>query len=63
MMSERERMIFRQEAGAAAAAALARGLDVRVVLGPKFGEARIRHPEEEDRLLELWDELVSRPMI
>lgn len=63
MMSERERNNFRHEMGHAAAAALARGEEVRAVLEPPFRAARKRHPDEEDRLLELWDELVSRPVI
>jgi len=63
MMSERERTDFRNEMGAAAWATLQRGEDVSTVLKIKFTEASKRHPDDEDRLLELWDELVSRPII
>lgn len=62
-MSERERTNFRHETGATAAAALQSGLDVRTALEPAFRAARRRHPDDEDRLLELWDELVARPVI
>jgi hypothetical protein len=63
MMSEPERNYFRQEAGAAATAALANGVDIRTALESRFGEARRHHPDEEDRLLALWDELTSRPQV
>lgn len=63
MMSDRERREFTAQAASLAAAALSRGEAINPSLTSFFQQAIARHPDEEDRLLELWDELTSRPTL
>ena len=63
MMTDWERETFTREANTLAADALARGNDLRAALVPSFYQALRAHPDEEDRLLELWDRLNSRPVL
>ncbi len=51
-----------QRAAMLAADAVARGIDARAALAPLFREELRAHPDEEDRLLELWDRICSRPV-
>ena len=63
MMSDWEREQFTEQAATQAAAALARENDIRTTLAPLFRQALVTHADEEDRLLELWDRLSSRPVL
>ena len=63
MMTDWEREKFTLAAAALGAAALSRGEDVRAALSPLFHQVLLSHPDEEDRLLELWDKLSSRPVL
>ncbi len=63
MMTDWEREKFTHAAATLAAATLARGEDVRPALSPLFYQALRQHPEDEHRLLELWDKLSSRPVL
>ena len=60
-MSVREREEFTLAAARVAADAGARGGDPRQALSPLFADALRAHPDEEDRLLEIWDKLLARP--
>lgn len=61
MLSDREREEFTLAAARVATEALARGEDARRALGPLFHATLQAHPDEEDRLLRVWDELLARP--
>ncbi len=63
MMSEQERAKFAHEAGMQAAEIVARREVLRTALLPTFHQTLRQHPDEEDRLLELWDQLTSRPTV
>ena len=63
MMTDWEREKLTLAAATLAAAALARGEDVRPALSPLFHQALLQHPDDEVRLLELWDKLCSRPVL
>ena len=63
MMTDWEREKFTGEVATLAAVALARGEDLRPTLAPPFQRALARHPDDEDRLLALWDKLTSRQVL
>lgn len=63
MMSDWEREEFTRTAANLSAATLARNEPVRPALEPLFRQALEAHPDEEDRLLALWDRLVSRQVL
>lgn len=63
MMTDWDVESFRISTTQRAAELQARGGDVRSALAPLFQQAAAHHPEEEDRLLELWDRLTSRPVL
>jgi hypothetical protein len=63
MMTDWERERFSCEAATLAAEMLARGAAIRPALSPLFHRTIHQHPDEEDRLLELWDKLSSRPVL
>ncbi len=58
-----DRESFISTASRLAADARARGEPVAPVLSPLFHQALFQHPDEEDRLLELWDELTARQVL
>ena len=63
MMSDWEREKFTLKVATLAAETLARGGEIRRALSPFFHQALSQHPDEEDRLLQLWDRLTSRPAL
>jgi hypothetical protein len=63
MMTDWEREKFTHETATRAAETLARGDNLRLDLAPLFRQALLCHPDEEDRLIELWDKLTSRPVL
>jgi hypothetical protein len=63
MMSAFQREEFSRSAAGLAAETLARNGDLSSSLSPIFQRARHEHPDEEDRLLELWDRLTSRRLL
>lgn len=62
-MSDWERDEFTRAAARLAAATLARNEPIRPALEPLFHQALRAHPDEEDRLLALWDRLTSRRVL
>lgn len=60
-MSDREREEFTLAAARVAVDASSRGEDTRAALSPLFAGALRAHPDEEDRLLQVWDNLLARP--
>ena len=63
MMADCEREDFTREANKLAAGAFAGGGDLRLALAAFFDAAFRQHPDEEDRLLELWAKLTSRQVL
>jgi hypothetical protein len=63
MLSDREREEFTRAAARLAADALTRGEDARRALSPLFCATLQAHPDEEDRLLQVWDSLLARPAL
>jgi hypothetical protein len=63
MMSAFQREQFNRAAARLAAETLAQGGDVGPALSPMFQRALQDHPDEDDRLLELWDRLTSRQLL
>ena len=63
MRTQWERSQFKRDAEERAAAARARGADVRAALEPMFQRELEIHPDEEDLLLELWDQLTGRQTV
>jgi hypothetical protein len=63
MMSAFQREEFSRSATTLASETLARNGDLRSSLSPLFQQARHEHPDEEDRLLELWDRLTSHRVL
>ena len=63
MRTEWERSTFKRAAMARAARAREQGEDPKAVLEPLFHSERAAHPDEEDLLLELWDQLTGRQLL
>jgi hypothetical protein len=63
MRTEWERSEFKRAATARAARAREQGDDLKTALEPLFHTELAAHPDEEDLLLELWDELISRQVL
>jgi len=63
MMSEFQHEEFSQTAASLASETRARGGDLPSALSPLFQKALREHPDEDDRLLELWDQLTSRRLL
>jgi hypothetical protein len=62
-MSEWEWEEFTHKAATVATAALARDASTRTALEPLFNQTLLAHPDEEDRLLAVWDRLTSRAVL
>jgi hypothetical protein len=60
MMTDWELGDFEREANKLTIEVLEHGGDLRPALTDSFSRALRQHPDEEDRLLELWDKLTSR---
>ena len=63
MRTQWERSQFKRDAEARADAARALGADVRAALEPMFQRELEVHSDEEDLLLELWDQLTGRQTV
>lgn len=63
MRTEWERSTFKRAALARFAESREREEDPRGALAPLFHGELAAHPEEEDLLLELWDQLTGRPVL
>ena len=63
MMRDSEREQFTREASALAAETRIRGQNVEAALAPKFRAALLHHPDDEERLLEIWDEVTCRAVL
>jgi hypothetical protein len=63
MRTEWERSTFKRAATARAMRAREQGEDPKAALEPLFHTERAAHPDEEDLLLELWDQLTGRQMV
>jgi hypothetical protein len=63
MRTQWERSQFKRDAETRAAEARARGEDPRTALEPFFQREMAAHPDEEDLLLELWDQLTGHQVI
>jgi hypothetical protein len=63
MRTEWERSTFKRAATARATRAREQGEDPKAALEPLFHKELAAHPDEEDLLLELWDQLISRQVL
>jgi len=63
MMNVREWEEFKASTSAAATSAHRNRENVPAALAPLFRHARRLHPDDEDRLLALWDRLTDRAML
>lgn len=63
MRTEWERSKFKRTAMVRFAQAQQAGEDARQALAPLFRGEMAAHPDEEDLLLELWDQLTGRPVL
>ena len=63
MRTEWERSTFKRAATARLAEAREHGEDPKGALAPIFHAELAAHPDEEDLLLELWDQLTGRQLL
>lgn len=63
MRTEWERSTFKRAATARLEHARKSGEEPKVALRPLFHAELAAHPDEEDLLLELWDQLTSRQVL
>ncbi len=63
MRTEWERSTFKRAATARLARAREQREDPKTALEPLFHKELAAHPDEEDLLLELWDQLISRQVL
>lgn len=63
MRTEWERSTFKRAATARLARARESGEEPKAALEPLFHAELAAHPDEEDLLLELWDQLISRQVL
>lgn len=63
MMTDRDLEFLAARAAELGAASVAQGRDVSETLKPIFHRALCEHPDDEVRLLELWDKLTVRQMV
>jgi hypothetical protein len=63
MMTDWELEKLTARAAELAAGSAAKTVDSRAKLGPLFREALRLHPDDEVRLLALWDEITARQLV